>query len=334
MVPGYEAWLADARELIEGRPADPARALKKRPSLAEHATVVESAEEGARRLLGRPATLAVALGVGIVEWEKEKGGSSGRAACSATRLASGTESKDGKRTPQPMRWPGPSRGISLTIRRRPCTETRCEGSSWRGAQCAAKDSDRGDPRHVEPALAAADAWRKPWRRSSVRSTRRRAEKVKLGASWCRCRNGSSGGARERCACRSNRHRSSAHVAELGRGSTSGGRTSSRTGRTGGGTHSSNLVSDLEAFTDKERGEYAGVSRAHGWGREAGGVRAHDSRQSLDGPEAKRRWEDAIGSIAASRYGGLRINPESGCFRSGRIGLEAVGVRASRRRRAG
>ena len=37
-----------------------------RPGLAEHTPTVEAAEDGARRLLGRPATLAVALGVGIV----------------------------------------------------------------------------------------------------------------------------------------------------------------------------------------------------------------------------------------------------------------------------
>ncbi len=37
-----------------------------RPRLAEHATVIEAAEDGARRLLGRPTTLARALAVGIV----------------------------------------------------------------------------------------------------------------------------------------------------------------------------------------------------------------------------------------------------------------------------
>jgi len=37
-----------------------------RPSVAGHAAVVETAEEGARRLLARPATLGIALGVGIV----------------------------------------------------------------------------------------------------------------------------------------------------------------------------------------------------------------------------------------------------------------------------
>jgi serine/threonine-protein kinase len=36
MVPRYEEWLAKARELVAGRPADDAKGLKKRPSLAEH----------------------------------------------------------------------------------------------------------------------------------------------------------------------------------------------------------------------------------------------------------------------------------------------------------
>ena len=36
MVPRYEEWLAKARELVGGRPADEAKGQKKRPSLAEH----------------------------------------------------------------------------------------------------------------------------------------------------------------------------------------------------------------------------------------------------------------------------------------------------------
>jgi len=78
---------------------------------------------------------------------------------------------------------------------------------------------------------------------------------------------------------------------------------------------SNLVSDLEAFTDEHRGGLfsAGVSSAHGWGVVK---RAEFTRtvreQSLDSPEAKRRWEDAIGSIAANpRYGGLKLIPRLG-----------------------
>jgi formylglycine-generating enzyme required for sulfatase activity len=36
MVPKYEEWLRDARALLEGRPADPERGIKARPSLAQH----------------------------------------------------------------------------------------------------------------------------------------------------------------------------------------------------------------------------------------------------------------------------------------------------------
>jgi serine/threonine protein kinase len=36
LVPRYEEWLRRAHELIDGRPADPAKGLKKRPSLTEH----------------------------------------------------------------------------------------------------------------------------------------------------------------------------------------------------------------------------------------------------------------------------------------------------------
>ena len=36
MIPRYEEWLRKARELVDGRPADEAKGLKKRPSLAEH----------------------------------------------------------------------------------------------------------------------------------------------------------------------------------------------------------------------------------------------------------------------------------------------------------
>ena len=47
-VPKYEAWLADARHLIEGQPGDPARGIKKRPSLAEHEAKLASIRARAR----------------------------------------------------------------------------------------------------------------------------------------------------------------------------------------------------------------------------------------------------------------------------------------------
>ncbi len=51
MIPKYEEWLAQARELIDGRPADPANGIKKRPSLAEH-----KAKLAELRLKAKPLT--------------------------------------------------------------------------------------------------------------------------------------------------------------------------------------------------------------------------------------------------------------------------------------
>ena len=47
MVPRYEEWLRKARELVSGRPADTARGLKKRPSLAEHKARLEELRKDA-----------------------------------------------------------------------------------------------------------------------------------------------------------------------------------------------------------------------------------------------------------------------------------------------
>ena len=51
-VPKYEAWLADARVLIEGQPGDPARGLKKRPSLREHEAKLAEIRQRAKTSTG------------------------------------------------------------------------------------------------------------------------------------------------------------------------------------------------------------------------------------------------------------------------------------------
>jgi len=48
-ISAYEEWLRRANELILGRPADESRGLKKRPSLAEHASKVDELERSATR---------------------------------------------------------------------------------------------------------------------------------------------------------------------------------------------------------------------------------------------------------------------------------------------
>jgi serine/threonine protein kinase/formylglycine-generating enzyme required for sulfatase activity len=78
---------------------------------------------------------------------------------------------------------------------------------------------------------------------------------------------------------------------------------------------SKLVSDLLAFTDEESGGLfsAGTSEAHGWGivKRAEFARTIGER-SVEGPDARKRWDEAIAAIAASpRYGGLALSPQVG-----------------------
>jgi formylglycine-generating enzyme required for sulfatase activity len=50
MIPEYDTWLAQARELIDGRPAAPAKGIRKRPSLAEHKAKLAELRSKARPL--------------------------------------------------------------------------------------------------------------------------------------------------------------------------------------------------------------------------------------------------------------------------------------------
>ncbi len=74
-----------------------------------------------------------------------------------------------------------------------------------------------------------------------------------------------------------------------------------------------LVSDLRSFSDDERGLFsAGISEAHGWGIRKRAEFARTIRErSVDGPVAKRRWDEAIPAIAASTsYDGLKLSPQT------------------------
>ncbi|HEV8111731.1 MAG TPA: bifunctional serine/threonine-protein kinase/formylglycine-generating enzyme family protein [Planctomycetota bacterium] len=78
---------------------------------------------------------------------------------------------------------------------------------------------------------------------------------------------------------------------------------------------SQLVSDLETFTDEDRGglDSSGISERHGWGiMKRAAFASTVLERSVEGPEAKRRWEEAITAIAASgKYGGLKLEPQLG-----------------------
>jgi formylglycine-generating enzyme required for sulfatase activity/serine/threonine protein kinase len=75
-----------------------------------------------------------------------------------------------------------------------------------------------------------------------------------------------------------------------------------------------LVTDLEAFSDPDSGLLSsGISIEHGFGiaRRLEFARTIDAR-SVSGPEAARRWNEAITTIATNpKYGGLRLVPQLG-----------------------
>jgi serine/threonine protein kinase/formylglycine-generating enzyme required for sulfatase activity len=75
-----------------------------------------------------------------------------------------------------------------------------------------------------------------------------------------------------------------------------------------------LVSDLKSFTDERSGLFSeGTSEQHGWGiarRRQEATTIED--RSVSGPDARKRWEEAIAAIAVSpKYGGLRLAPQVG-----------------------
>jgi formylglycine-generating enzyme required for sulfatase activity/serine/threonine protein kinase len=75
-----------------------------------------------------------------------------------------------------------------------------------------------------------------------------------------------------------------------------------------------LVSDLKGFTDAGTGlDSSGTSAQHGWGlvRRADFARSVET-DSISGPEAQRRWANAIDAIATSPlYDGLPLTPQLG-----------------------
>ena len=78
---------------------------------------------------------------------------------------------------------------------------------------------------------------------------------------------------------------------------------------------SKLVSDLKAFTDEKTGGLysSGTSEKHGWGivKRLEFARTIQER-SVDGPDARSRWSEAVAAIAASpAYGGLKLVPQRG-----------------------
>jgi formylglycine-generating enzyme required for sulfatase activity len=75
-----------------------------------------------------------------------------------------------------------------------------------------------------------------------------------------------------------------------------------------------LVTGLKEFTDERRGGLysSGTSAKHGWGIVKRAEFAKSiAASSVDGPQARSRWDVAIAAIASHpKYGGLKLSPQS------------------------
>ncbi len=83
-----------------------------------------------------------------------------------------------------------------------------------------------------------------------------------------------------------------------------------------------LIAAIEAFADEDTGLVAGVSPGHGWGvRRRLEFARSVSERSVDGEDARARWNAASASIAnpaeSPQYAGLRIRPQLGLLPLGR-----------------
>ncbi len=325
-VPKYEAWLADARVLIEGQPADPAQGVKKRPSLLEHAAKLV---EIRRRAMPRtPEQVEADRRSNPVHAEREKA----RAQLTWMRRMLGEEpwpteaEVDASLAQEAL----PTDAHALDALARPLVDVDpariVYGSEVRGlvlagrALAAAGPSERAGVRGtlswalfrcglsesaLDEAQGAADEAQGEEQMELARSLRQLQDQVAL---W----DGAQAQAQQSQAAAT----LSTRVAEMGVAL-----DELRVYEFADGedrwwhAQLSKLVSDLESFRDEKTGGLysPGISEEHGWGivKRAEYARRIQDR-SLDGPRAKKLWDDAIAAIAASpEYGGLKLSPQLG-----------------------
>ena len=326
-LPRYEAWIADARLLIDGRPGDPARGIKKRPSLADH-----QAKLAELRLRSKPLTPEQIeedrrASPGYAEWQRDRG-----ARQWILRML-GDES-----------WPSESEvEAELSNETLPTDAPGLNELAWklvdtdrakmvfggevrglvlaRRALAAASDSERAG---IRDTLGRA-LYRTGRFDEAVAETRRAADEATgslkdeltetaqyMKAEEERLWTTPEGRARSR----ENAAKNARRMAEL-EGGIGERRTYEFEDADDRWWHAqlSSLVSALKALEDESSGglDTAGVSRQHGWGILKRVEFARDiAQRSVDGEDAKRRWSEAVDAVAASpKYGGLKLTPQLG-----------------------
>jgi len=322
---GYEAWLNDARELIEGRPGDAKLGIKSKPSLEQHKAKLleietlalpQSDEERTAERAAHPRAKELAEARARLQWMKRMLGEDLWPSESEIEAQLAVE-----------KLPTDADGLNNVAWPLVDTDKPVYGSEVRGLLLARR-AVAAAPEAQRHMLRDTLAWAlfRTGRFEEALSEERRAlaeapeaskseyavylEKVENAVRGWRAADGALPASRR------------AEVAGLSSAASEleqavGVR---RTWRFADGearwwhVQLTKLVADLEALREAKTGLYSsGISEAHGWGvvRRAEFARSIEER-SVVGAEALRRWDEAMAAIGSSpKYGGLKLTPQLG-----------------------
>lgn len=325
-IPAYDRWLADARVLIDGRAADSEREIQPHPSLKDHEAKLAEIRLRARPLMPEQIEKDRRASPMFAEWDRS------RPKLTWMRRMLGQE-----------RWPDEATAeTSLANEATPSDAAALIKSTWsmlgldsstpvygdeikalvlaKRAVAATKDDERAAS-HITLAWALFRCGRIEASLGESQSALHEPNGEQSGdiAAWCKKLQGEielwkEGAKRndrtEECA------KLSARVADLERDV-----DERRTFDFDDAQERwwcvqlTQLVSGLKEFADERRGGLfsSGTSAKHGWGivKRAEFARSIAAR-SIDGSEARSRWNAAIIAIAANpNYGGLKLSPQLG-----------------------
>ncbi len=321
----YDRWLADAKVLVEGRAADPAHNVERRPSLKDHEAMLAEIRKRAKALTLEQVESDRRASPSFAEWEQSRVrliwmqrmlGTEPWPSESDIEVALAKESlPDDAIGLHDIAWPlidpdstnavhGSEIKALLLARRSVAASEGSERAEMRDTLAwALFKTGRFDEALNEERLALSEA-------EGSKKNVYEAYVTKLAnaiSDWQ-----SDGGRSKRAKEMS---KLSSHVADLKR-SVDARRTFDFDDPHDRWWHAqlSQLVADITTFTDEKTGLCSeGTSTQHGWGivrrrREAATI----EELSVSGAEPKRRWDEAVAAVAKStKYAGVKLTPQLG-----------------------
>jgi len=322
---GYESWLADARELVEGRPGDAKLVIKPKPSLEQHKTKLlelealalpQTDEERTAELATHPRAKELVEARARLQWMQRMLGEDAwpseseiEAQLAVEKLPTDADGLNNVAWPlvDPDKLVYGGEVLGLLLARRAVAAT-AEGQrhiprdtlAWALFRTGQFDLAMAEERQ---ALSEAPE-------SSTSEYAGHVKKLEEAVSGWRGSDGSLLAAPREEATQV-ASEVTALEAEVNRR-----RTWSFANGEANWWHVqlTKLVTDLDLLRDPKTGLFSsGISEARGWGivRRAEFARSIEER-SVSGEDAKRRWSEAIGAIVSSpKYGGLTLTPQLG-----------------------